>query len=221
MERRHVGLSAGWEILAEQEANRFIRDVNAQEIPVERQINGWFAESRWPVGGGRAAVTAGPRVERIQRSALAAGEFGRPAFDDADVVWSANPKLSGSWFVRPADAKGWTKIRFGAGTGIKPPTAFEIAFTDNPGLKPERSRSFDLGVEQAIGGASFVADLTYFANRYDDLIVTVGSSFSGASPYQSDNIANATAKGLELGANWRSARGLSARVAYTWLDTEY
>ncbi len=219
LERRRVGLSAGWEILTEQEENRYIRDLNAQEIPVKRHINGWFAESRWPFSG-RAALTAGLRVERIQRSTLAAGEFGRPAFDEADVVWSVNPKVSGSWFVRPADARGWTKVRFGAGTGIKPPSAFEIAFTDNPGLKPERSRSLDLGIEHALAGAAFVADMTFFANRYDDLIVTVGSSFSGASPYQSDNIANATAKGLEVGANWRSPRGFSARVAYTWLDTE-
>ena len=85
--------------------------------------------------GRSSAAARSPRafaLERIQRSTLAAGEFGRPAFDD-DVVWSVNPKISGSWFVRPCRrATGWTKIRFGAGTGIKPPTAFEIAFTDNP-----------------------------------------------------------------------------------------
>ena len=50
----------------------------------------------------------------------------------------------------------------------------DLAFTNNPGLKPERSRSFDLGIEQALIGSALVADLTWFANRYDDLIVTVG-----------------------------------------------
>ena len=134
--------------------------------------------------------------------------------------WSTNPKVSGAWFLRPADSRGWTKLRFGAGTGIKPPTAFELAFTNNPGLKPERSRSFDVGVEQALVGSALVADLTWFANRYDDLIVSVGSSFSGASRYQTDNIANASAKGLEFGASCALADGLSARVAWTFLDTE-
>ena len=72
-----------------------------------------------------------------------------------------NPKISAAWYLRPAGAEptsgfgaGWTKIRGGAGTGIKPPTTFEIAFTDNPNLKPERSRSVDLGVEQAFAGAA-------------------------------------------------------------------
>ena len=79
----------------------------------------------------------------------------RPAFDD-DVVWSPNPKVSAVWFLRGSAATdaaaGWTKIRGGAGTGIKPPTAFDIAFTDNPSLKPERSRSVDIGVEHAFPG---------------------------------------------------------------------
>ena len=114
------------------------------------------------------------RFEHIARSALPAGRFGQPALDE-DAVWSTNPKISGAWFLRPADSRGWTKLRFGAGTGIKPPTAFELAFTNNPGLKPERSRSFDVGVEQALVGSALVADLTWFANRYDDLIVSVGT----------------------------------------------
>jgi outer membrane cobalamin receptor len=219
IERKRVGLSAGSEFLLEQEQNSLIRDTTSEEIPVERQIAGFFVESRLPFDE-RAFLTAGLRVERIERSKLAAGEFGRPAFDGSDVVWSANPKVSGAWFVRPAGGQQWTKIRAGAGTGIKPPTAFEIAFTNNPGLKPERSRSFDAGVEQALAGSRLVADATFFANRFDDLIVTVGRRLAGASAYQSDNIANARAKGLEIGARWQGTRGLAARVAYTWLDTE-
>jgi len=218
LERNRVGVSAGWEFLFEQETNTFIKDVNAQESPVERNVSGLFVETRWPFGA-RAFLNAGIRFEHIARSALPAGRFGQPALDE-DAMWSTNPKISGAWFMRPADSRGWTKLRFGAGTGIKPPTAFELAFTNNPGLKPERSRSFDVGVEQALVGSALVADLTWFANRYDDLIVSVGTSFSGASRYQTDNIANASAKGLELGASFRSPIGLSARVAYTFLDTE-
>ena len=218
LERARFGLSAGWEFLFEQEDNSSINDEASDPIPVEREVSGWFVETRWPLRG-RGALNAGVRFERIQRTALAAGEFGRPALED-DVVWSANPKVSAAWFVRPPDARGWTKLRVGAGTGIKPPTAFEIAFSDNPALKPERSRSFDAGIEQALGGSSFVADATFFANRYDDLIVTIGRTLQGASRYQSDNVANASAKGLEVGVTWRSARGFSARAGWTWLDTE-
>ena len=74
-----------------------------------------------------------------------------------------NPKVSAAWFLDLPDGPTWTKIRPGAGTGIKPPTAFDIAFTDNPGLKPERSRSFELGVEHAFAASTLVADATFFA----------------------------------------------------------
>jgi outer membrane receptor protein involved in Fe transport len=139
----------------------------------------------------------------------------RPAFDE-DVVWSANPKISAVWYLRgdrSSDARtGWTKIRGGAGTGIKPPTVFEIAFTDNPSLRPERSRSADFGVEHAFPGGLVAADATVFGNHYDDLIVAVSPAWSGASQYRTDNIANARAKGLELGVRLMTKYGLSGGI---------
>jgi outer membrane cobalamin receptor len=225
LERQALGLSAGWEILHEQADNTFITGDMFQPVPVTRVVSGWFTEARVPAGQ-RAAITAGLRLERIARGALEADPNGfapRPAFD-TDVVWSLNPKISAAWFVRGTSASdgstGWTKVRAGAGTGIKPPTAFEIAFTDNPSLKPERSRSVDAGIEHVFPGALLAVDATWFANRFDDLIIAVGGSFTGASRYRTDNIANARAQGVELGLRWQSGVGLSARAAYTWLDTE-
>jgi outer membrane cobalamin receptor len=216
-----VDLSAGWEFVRERADNTFITGEDAEQIPVKRSINGWFIEAR-PVGGRRGFVNAGARVERIERAALEADPFAftpRPALEP-DVVWSVNPKVSAAWFVKLAENGTWTKVRAGAGTGIKPPTAFEIAFTDNPGLRPERSRSFDAGIEQSFAASTMMVDATAFANWYDELIVTVGSSFSGASRYRSDNIANARAWGLETGATWRPSTAVSIRAAWTWLATE-
>jgi len=225
LERGRMGLSTGIEVTRERADNTFVTGETFEPIPVARTIMGLFAETRWDLGA-RAAVTAGVRVERIERDAMEANPsfFGpRPAFD-ADVIWSPNPKVSAVWYLRgdrnSDGTHGWTKIRGGAGTGIKPPTVFDLAFTDNPSLKPERSRSADVGVEHAFPGALFLADVTYFANRYDDLIVSVGSSFSGASRYQTDNIANASAQGVEVGLRWQTRFGLSVRGAYTYLDTE-
>ncbi len=70
---------------------------------------------------------------------------------------SVNPKIAAAWVVSPgyaaAGAQAWTRLRASAGTGIRPPDAFEIAFTDNPALKPERSQSFEVGVTQALAAA--------------------------------------------------------------------
>jgi outer membrane cobalamin receptor len=225
IERGRLGLSAGVEALGERNDNTFITGGTFQAIPVERSLTGFFVEAR-PTLGDRAFVTSGVRLERIARHALEGDGFSRPSFND-DVVWSANPKLSAAWFVRapgtgPATGfgAGWTKIRGGAGTGIKPPTGFEIAFTDNPDLKPERSRSLDLGIEQALANSALVVDLTWFANRYDDLIVAVGTALTGTSKYRTDNISNARAHGLEFGVNARPHADLAIRASWTWLDTE-
>ena len=100
------------------------------------------------------------------------------------------------------------------------PTAFDIAFTNNPDLKPERSRSVDVGVDQAFAHSTVVADATFFGNWYDDLIVSVGTQLSGASRFRTDNIANAKSHGLETGVSWRSRVGVSVRGAWTFLHTE-
>ncbi|HYN07769.1 MAG TPA: TonB-dependent receptor [Vicinamibacterales bacterium] len=213
-----IDLSAGWEVLHERAENTFIFGEQAQAVPVSRSISGWFVEGR-PALGPRAFLTAGARVERIERTALEGDRHApRPAFE-ADVVWSVNPKVSFAWFLTLPEGGTWTKIRAGAGTGIKPPTAFEIAYTDNPGLKPERSRSFDLGIEHGLAGSTVILDATWFANRYDELIVVVGGEYAGASRYRTDNIANARARGLELGARVRPTETVSIRGAWTILDT--
>lgn len=219
---RRMPVSAGIEWLTERGDNTFITDETFEPVPIERSNTGFFVEAR-PALADRLVAAVGVRLERIERRALEGDGFSRPAFD-SQAVWSANPKVSVAWFARTVDATdsnvGWTKLRFGAGSGIKAPTAFEIAFTDNPDLQPERSRSFDLGIEQAFADSRLVADATWFRNSYDDLIITVGQSLSGASRYRTDNIANARAQGLELGASWRPLASLSVRGAWSWLDTE-
>jgi outer membrane receptor protein involved in Fe transport len=218
-----VPVSAGAEWLDERADNTFITGEAFQPVPVERGAAGFFVEVR-PALGDRGVATVGLRAERIARRALEADGFSRPAFT-SQTVWSANPKLSIAWFARGGSGPdhavlGWTKLRMGAGTGIKAPTAFEIAFTDNPDLQPERSLSVDAGIEQSFWSSRLVADATWFRNDYDDLIVTVGQSISGASRYRTDNIANARAQGLEIGANWRPAAAVVVRGSWSWLETE-
>ena len=219
---RRVGISVGVEWLGEQADNTFITGLSFDPVPVNRNATGFFVEAR-PALGGRAYANLGLRIERLERSALESDVFSRPAFD-SQVVWSTNPKIALAWFARANDtpnaAIGSTKLRLGAGTGIKSPTAFEIASTDNPDLKPERSRSVDVGIEQAVAGSRLMFDATWFYNKYDDLIVTVGSSLSGASRYRTDNIANARAQGLEVGGSWHPTSALHVRGGWTFLDSE-
>jgi outer membrane receptor protein involved in Fe transport len=210
------------ELVKERADNTFVTDANFEGIPVNRLLAGFFVEGRYDASP-RAGLTLGVRLERIERGALVPDAFGsRPQLDE-DVVWSLNPKVSAVWFLRGNRAssatEGWTKIRGGAGTGIKPPTVFELGFTDNPSLKPERSRSFDAGIEHAPAGTPVVFEVTGFFNQYDDLIVSVGAGIADASDFRTDNVANARAGGLESAVRWISPAGLSIRGSYTYLRT--
>jgi outer membrane cobalamin receptor len=216
-----LNATVGAEWLQERATSTYITGTAGTGIPVERSVASVFGEARYDAGP--AFVTAGLRVEEIRRDPLDADPFAfspRPALPQ-DSVTAVTPRLSASWFLRRADDGGsWTRLRGSAGLGIRPPDAFELAFTDNPGLKPERTRSAEVSIEQAIADGRLLADATVFFNRYDDLIVTVGRAFSNASRYQSDNISNARARGIETLLSARLPRGLSATAGYTFLDAE-
>ena len=216
--RPGIVATGGLDLQQEEAGSTFITDTSFSEVPIERRVIGVFGEVRFDPTP-RVSVTAGLRGDHIRRTALA-GDGVRPEFSDETEV-AANPKVSLGWYLRPADATAdWTRLRLSAGTGIRPPGAFEIAFTDNPALKSERTRSVDVGVQQALAAGRVVVEATAFYNRYHDLIVSVGQSFEDASQFRTDNLANSSARGLELVASGRTAGGFEARGTYTWLDTE-
>ena len=209
-------MSAGFEFQRERAGSTFITDpASFQPVPIERTITAAFAEARWtPVT--RVSITAGARLDSVSRDAV----VGLPE----DSLVSFNPRGAVSWIVRASDGT-MTKLRGSAATGIRPPGAFDIAFTDNPSLKPERSVSAEAAIEQTFAGGQAQAEAIAFFNEYDDLIVAVGS-FQGSSRYTTDNISNARARGVEfgftVGHRFAGARplGVRTRLAYTLLDSE-
>ena len=214
-----TSLSAGFEISAERARSTFVTGGQSQEVPIERRAGGYFAELRQDLGPSMA-LTAGLRLEHFRREALEGNPFARPAFPE-DTTTSLNPRVSWVWrAISGESGTPETRLHVSAGTGIRAPDVFEIAFTDNPELQPERSRSVEAGVSQRLRPLDVSVQLTGFYNRYDDLIVAVGTSLRDASRYRTDNISNARSRGVELAADWRSSWGLLVRGAYTWLDTE-
>jgi outer membrane cobalamin receptor len=216
-----TGVSFGVEGLSERARGTYFTGEAVQPIPIKRSTIGAFGEVRQQLGS-RVSATAGLRLDSIQRNALEGDPFAfapRPPFAE-DTVNSVNPRGAVT-FVAWQDAGGVarTTLRASAGTGIRPPDAFEIAFTDNPALQPERSRSFDVGVSHVVA-TGLTADATMFVNHYDDLIVAIGGSLTDISRYRTDNVSNARARGLELGVAWRGPAGLSARGGYTFLDSD-
>jgi outer membrane cobalamin receptor len=220
-----AALSAGVELQRESTGSTFITGERFQPIPIRRWITGYFAEGRWTPDD-RLIAQAGVRLENIRRDTIeeSPAEFlPRPVLPGENIV-SVNPKGAIAWFARQAPGS-FTKLRASAGTGIRPPSGFDLAFTDNAGLKPERSRSVEGGIDQSFAGGRAHLAATAFFNEFDDLIVAVGS-FQESSRYSTDNISNARSRGVELSLSTHHQFGQSrpahvqARIGYTYLDTE-
>lgn len=114
-----------------------------------------------------------------------------------------------------------TRLRGALGRAFREPTFdenFGSGFGDrgSPALEPERSRSWEAGIEQEVGPATLAA--TWFHQRFDDLV-----QFTFAPPRPDDpsyyNVGAARARGVELEA--RVGHGpYDVEASYARLDTE-
>jgi outer membrane cobalamin receptor len=136
----------------------------------------------------------------------------------------AAPRLAISWMASTGNGTfGATRLRGSIGRGIKEPLFLQSyslspSFLGNPDLKPEKSRGFDIGVEQRFAGDRVGVEATYFANQFDDLI-SLGPSDANFNA-QYENIGETRASGLELSATTLLEQGLRIGAAYTFLDSK-
>jgi len=212
----------GFEFDREQIKDTFITNVANQPFDLPRSGYGYFAENRWSPTH-RWSLTTGLRVDNFRTDAVPPDSFGsRPAFPEASVV-KVSPRVSTAFLLRDpsnSEAVGATRLHSSLGTGIREPNGFELAFTNNPKLKPEQSISFDGGIEQRLFSDRATFDITYFYNRYNDQIVVLGGSLTHLSTFTSDNLANSRAQGIESTLRLRPYRPLEVSMQYTWLDSE-
>ena len=208
---RHDTASFGVTGGREEVKNSFITDAGFSTFPIERNEIAVYAENRYEVAD-RLFLSAGARAEFFRTPSIPGDGFSRPLFPESNIS-RVNPKLSAAYVAGQG-----TRLHASFGMGLRPPSGFELAFTNNPALKPERTRSVDAGVEQKFGNLLTV-DATYFYNRYYDLIVTLGGSLTTLSHYKSDNLANSRAQGAEFSARLRPARWVFVTGSYTLLET--
>lgn len=109
-----------------------------------------------------------------------------------------------------------TKLKASVGSGFKAPTLSELFqdfapyFYANPALKPETSTGYDIGFEQAIGGATARVGATYYYNRLRNLITTAASGITYA------NIGRSHTDGVESFVTYSPAKSVTLRVDYTY-----
>ncbi len=193
----------GWEV--EQESERLFTESQSQ----------WGASSdrsryaRWnrayyaylTGGRGPATFTLGGRLEDNER-------FGKLGTWQAGVTW------------KPAGPAG-PRLRASAGLGIKEPTFYENYATGfargNPNLSPERSRSWETGLDQGFAAGRATVKVSYFSQVFTDLIEYTATAPSPEAPNYF-NVGSASASGVELEGRAELGR-LGLHGSWTWLRT--
>lgn len=118
--------------------------------------------------------------------------------------------------------EGLTRLRASLGAGFKEPTFFENFargfVRGNPDLRPERSTNWEAGIEHTVFGGRVSLAVTYFDQRFRDLIEF---TFSPPPPDSVNyfNVAGASADGVEASVDVSLGRGVMASLHYTYLDT--
>jgi vitamin B12 transporter len=116
-----------------------------------------------------------------------------------------------------------TSLHASLGTAFKEPTIDQSSSTSpfargNPDLRPERTRSWELGVSQSLLDGAVVVSATYFNQRFRDVI-----QYDPAPPEEGDpnyiNVGAARANGAELQARAAFARIWDVSASYTRLLT--
>jgi vitamin B12 transporter len=115
-----------------------------------------------------------------------------------------------------------TRIHAAVGSAFREPTFEESSSSQpfdvgNPSLRPERSRSWEAGVEQELVSARAMLGATYFNQRFRDMIQYDGLVAEGSPNYY--NLAAATSDGVELTLRAVPVTRLTLSASYTYTKT--
>ncbi len=158
-------------------------------------------------GGDRLNLSAGVRVDDHQ-------QYG------TEVTFGANGSfaIAGDW-----------RVRASYGEGFKAPTLFQLLSDfGNPDLSPEKSRSYDIGIERGFRQSGPYAALTVFQRDTLGQIDFVSCDPSipvcadpAARPFGTyDNVAMARARGFEAEVGADVSPRFRGSAAYSYIDTE-
>jgi vitamin B12 transporter len=192
------------------------------EVEEERQRS--FSESL----SGFGAFYGRNESERVNQAA-----FGHVTSERGLVAVSLGGRLEdnerygsiGTWQVGVAahlPERPGTRLKFAAGSAIKEPTFAENYATGfavgNPDLDPEWSLSWEAGVEHDMVPGAARLGLTYFDQRFEEMIQF---TFTPPSPTDPNyfNVAAARSRGIEVDASLQVG-SVDMGAAWTWLDTE-
>lgn len=109
---------------------------------------------------------------------------------------------------------GATNVRLSYGEGFKAPSLYQLydAFSGNSALRPERSKSYDIGIDQNLADGRALISLTAFLRNTDDQINYDNATFTYG------NIDRTRAKGIEATLALKPVDALNVTASYSYID---
>lgn len=175
----------------------------------------------------RYTVSGAPTSDRLAAGYVSATVHALPNLTFTggaryDDYRSAGAAPTGRAGIAWLPVKG-TKIRATYGTGFSAPGSDDVfgvpsyGQLPSPGLQAEKSRGWDVGVEQDLPGDSGRIGLTYFKNKFRNLFeyeIVDFTTYAGRTV----NRAHASTEGAELAATLRLCARVKLRTSYTYLE---
>ncbi|MDR3214271.1 MAG: TonB-dependent receptor [Azoarcus sp.] len=143
-------------------------------------------------------------------------KFEQPTADK----WATNYQAAAIWRYRDTGS-----AHFAISDRTRFPTMFERFSSrfggaiSNPRLKPERALNIELGIKDRIA-PGLVGSVAIFHNKVDDAIQGVNVFYGGSWYSQSQNVGEATYKGVEFGLTATPADNLEIGANYAYIDTD-
>ena len=120
---------------------------------------------------------------------------------------------------------GSTRLRAAVGSGIKNPGFFELfgffdgQFIGNEDLQPEKSTSWEIGIDQSVAGGNATVSLTYFdAELENEIFTTFPPPAFIATPANASTDSNQ--RGVEIALAAQLGPQWNLNAAYSYLDAE-
>lgn len=141
-------------------------------------------------------------------------------YDDNESFGSEwSPSVFARWKIRESG----TEIRGGVSRGIKEANFYEnfsAAFgtIPNPDLKPEETLTAEIGLRQPLLDNAVELDLSFFQNRFKNIIAYSFTPFENGTNYE--NISRAKSEGAEAAIHFYPSNSLTLSAAYTYLKTD-
>ena len=176
-----------------------------------------YAQGVWE--GERFSFTAGVRHSKVKFDSRDHFIVGANRDDSGSVDYSATTPVLGIVY-HATDA---LNLYASAGKGFETPTSNELSYRPdgtpglNFGLRPARSRQWELGVKAEPLTDWRVNAAVFQAKTQDEIVVATNSG--GRSTFQ--NAAETLRRGFELAASGAFSRSWSTYAALTWLDATY